>query len=260
MPSGTSKRPRINVHVPYPDFHKYESALRERRLGLELYIGSHAIDNITEAGLRALKDAMDWGPTLSIHGPFMDLSPGAVDPKIAEASLERYLQVMSISEILKPEVVVFHSGYEKWKYAGETRIWLDQSVRTWRAVMERAEGLGVRVAIENIVDTEPDHLRWLADEMGHPLFGLCLDVGHRELFSELPIAAWVEGMHPHLFELHLHDNHGKADEHLSIGDGTVDFGSLFQKLKELSIDPVYTVEAHSLDDALKSLSKLEAFL
>jgi len=261
MPSETKQTPRVHVHVPFIDFGKYEPILREHRLSVELYIGSQAVDSITEEDLHAVKDNMDWEHTLSIHGPFMDLSPGAIDAKIAATSLERYLQVISMAEILRPEVVVFHSGYEKWKYAGEINLWLDKSLSTWRAVMERAEKCGVRVAIENIVDERPDHLRLLAERMDHPLFGLCLDVGHREIFSELPIAEWVSGMHPYIFELHLHDNMGGSDEHKPIGEGRIDFRSLFSKLEELHAPgPVHTLEAHSAVEALLSLENLKKYI
>jgi len=215
---------------------------------------------MTEARLHEVREAMDWGGTLSVHGPFMDLSPGAVDSKIAAATLDRFMQVMVFLEVLLPDVVVFHSGYEKWKYAGEVELWLGQSVKTWSAVMEKASRIGVKVAIENIVDTEPDNLCALVDRMADPDFGLCLDVGHRELFSELSIGDWVDGMGGRILELHLHDNHGTGDDHLPIGDGRVDFGTLFDRLKALPIDPVYTLEAHSTGDAALSLERLGGYL
>ena len=257
MPSA--RKPRVHVHVPYPDFKKYEPVLREMLWSIELYIGSSSIDTITGDDARRLKDALDWEHTLSIHGPFMDLSPGAIDKNIAAASLERYLQVISLSKILKPDVVVFHSGYEKWKYAGNVELWVNQSIRTWRAVMDEAEKIGVKVAIENIVDEEPGHLKYLAEKMAHPLFGLCLDVGHREMFSSLSTAQWAEGMHPYIFELHLHDNMGKNDDHMPIGDGKVDFAGLFGKLNELGANPVHTLEAHSVKDARKSMEALSRY-
>lgn len=260
MNPGNPPRHKVHVHVPYDSFRRYEPFLREHGLSVELYFGSNTVDEIRESDLRDIAAAMDWEHTLSIHGPFMDLSPGAVDPRIAAASLERYLQIMEFSEILEPEVVVFHSGYEKWKYAGNVGLWLKPSLTTWRAVMERAERTGVKVAIENIVDAVPDHLRLLASEVGHPLFGLCLDVGHREIFSEMPVTDWVEGMHPYIFELHLHDNAGSADDHDPIGEGIIDFGSLFAKVGELGIEPVYTLEAHSAEDALASIAALNAYL
>ena len=251
---------RIHAHVPIREFQAYSEFLKERSLGVELYIGSQSVDSVTEDDLHRISESLGDGRTLSIHGPFMDLSPGAIDAKIAAASLERYLQVIAFTKILKTEVVVFHSGYEKWKYAGEVELWLGQSMKTWRAVVAEAEKTGVKVAIENIVDEEPTHLRLLAERMDHPLFGLCLDVGHREIFSTLPITDWVEGMGPYIFELHLHDNMGINDDHLPVGLGKVDFGALFGALRALPAGPVLTLEAHSAADAVTSLQNLSIFL
>lgn len=260
MSQTPAAKPKVHVHVSYSLFNKYADFLRNNKLSIELYLNTTAIDGISEADLHSLKDSLDWEHTLSIHGPFMDLSPGAVDPKIAEASLYRYLQVLSFSEILKPEVIVFHSGYERWKYAGNVELWLAQSLKTWRPVLEKAEKFGIKIAIENIVDNEPAHLRLLAEKMGHPLFGLCLDVGHREIFSQLTVGEWVGAMHPYIFELHLHDNRGVNDDHFPIGHGKVDFGRLFKKLCELGVNPVYTIEARSPEDADKSLKSLSKYL
>ncbi|MBI5695675.1 MAG: sugar phosphate isomerase/epimerase [Nitrospirae bacterium] len=254
------KAPRVHVHVPLPEFPKFENTLRSLGVGMELYIGSQVIDGVTENDLHDLAARFDWGGTMSIHSPFMDLSPGALDPKIGAATLERYLQVISFAEILRPDVVVFHSGYEAWKYAGKVGLWMEPSVRTWRKVMEHAEKIGVKVAVENIVDAEPDHMVQLADEVNHPLFGLCLDVGHREIFSELPVVDWARGFGRHIFELHLHDNLGAADDHMPIGEGVIDFDGLFEEVRALGIDPVYTLEAHSAEDAMVSLERVKRYL
>jgi len=260
MSDLTASTPRVHIHVPLKDFRNYLPLLRERGMSVELYFSTSYVDHITDDELRSVRDEMDWGGTLSIHGPFLDLSPGALDTKIAAASLERYIQTMEWSKILRPDVVVFHSGYEKWKYAGNVPIWLEQSLKTWRAVMPAAEAAGAKVAIENIVDAEPDHLRLLADEMAHPLFGLCLDVGHRELFSSLSTAEWVTGMGRHIFELHLHDNLGVNDDHMPVGDGKIDFKGLFGRLRETGLDPVYTLEAHSPEDAIRSEASVRKYL
>ena len=104
------------------------------------------------------------------------------------------------------------------------------------------------------------HLVRLAEEINHPLFGLCFDIGHRELFSKLTPVEWLEPMAPWLFELHLHDNLGIEDDHLPIGGGKIEFGEFFERLRELGLNPVYTLEAHSEKDALASLANLRKFI
>jgi len=252
--------PRVHVHVPFDSFWQYHPLLAERRLSIELYFGTNSVDRINRDDVAAVRDAMDWAHTLTVHGPFMDLPPGALDARVAEASLSRYLDVVELSSVLDPEAIVFHSGYEGWKYAHNVGVWLEPSVKTWKKVVGKAESHDIRIAVENIVDTAPDHLKLLAQEVDHPLFGLCLDVGHREIFSSLPIQTWVDVMHPYIQVLHLHDNTGEFDDHAPIGDGSVDFDGLFARIRELGIDPVYTLEAHTAEDAFVSLERLSGYL
>ena len=43
-------------------------------------------------------------------------------------------------------------------------------------------------------------------------------------------AKWVDSLGDHLGEIHLHDNHGTADEHLPVGEGTFPFKELMRLL------------------------------
>ncbi|MGC2422848.1 MAG: sugar phosphate isomerase/epimerase family protein [Nitrospirota bacterium] len=250
----------VHVHVPYQKFFERLDFLRENRINPELFFLSGQLDKITRSDIEALRASMDWSPTVSIHAPFMDLCPGAVDSKVGAVTLERYLQTLEVTAPLKPLSVVFHSGYERWKYAGNVDIWLSRSMAVWRKVLQLAEKTGVKVAVENIVDSEPAHLVRLAEEINHPLFGLCFDIGHRELFSKLTPVEWLDPIAPWLFELHLHDNSGVEDDHLPIGGGKIEFGEFFKRLRELELNPVYTLEAHSEKDAMESLASLRKFI
>ena len=49
----------------------------------------------------ALSKMLEHSPSLSIHAPFIDLSPGAVDSKVRKATIERFSHVLDISGISK---------------------------------------------------------------------------------------------------------------------------------------------------------------
>ena len=249
---------RPHVHVPYDLFDRNVHFFRKERLNLEIYFGSSSIHRVKKSDIIELKKKLDYGPELSIHAPFMDLSPGAVDVKVREVTMKRFSDTMDIAEILMPRVVVFHSGYDRWKYDGKVDIWLDRSVETWMPVNERAAALGMNIAVENIFEDEPHHLRLLAERMDSDHFGICFDTGHFNLFSKLTLTEWLEVIKPFLKELHLHDNSGDRDDHCSLGEGTFDFRTLFKEIR--GIDCVYTLEAHSIENAKKSLRKLKEFI
>ena len=246
------------VHVPYDRIENYLSVIKERRINLEIYFSSRCIDTVSRTDVTGLKDILDYDPSFTIHAPFMDLSPGAVDSKVREVTIDRFSHVFDLAEILNPGAIVFHSGYEKWKYALETNLWLENSLMTWRPLLKRAVGMGLKMAIENIFEDEPASLRLLMEEMGSEHFGICFDTGHFNLFSRLPLEEWMGQLRPYIVELHLHDNHRSSDEHIAIGDGTFDFAALFSALGDREL--IYTIEGHSPADVLKSIDRLKDYL
>lgn len=244
-----------HIHIPFQNISEHIDFIRERRVNLEIYFGSGALDAISEDDVALLKDNLDYGPSLSFHAPFMDLSPGAVDARVREVTLERFSQVLRIAEVLRPGAVVFHSGYEKWKYALNVDLWIEKSLLTWEGVCREAARLGVKVAIENIFEDEPSNLKLLMEQMNTGNFGICFDTGHFNLFSRVPLGEWMDALNPYILELHLHDNDRSSDQHRPMGEGTFDFAEFFRLLRNK--DCIYTLEAHSREDAMKSMAYLE---
>jgi sugar phosphate isomerase/epimerase len=245
-----------HIHVPYSRIEEYSDFIREKRLDLEIYFGSGVLDSVSPDEIRGLSKILDYRPSLSFHGPFMDLSPAAVDSKVRKATTERFLHVLDIAEVLGPKTIVFHSGYEKWKYALDVGLWLEKSLLTWRPLNDRASAMGVKIAIENIFEDEPSNLRLLMEHMDSDNFGICFDTGHCNLFSTVPLTDWLEALNPHIAELHLHDNDGSADQHLPMGEGTFDFTEFFGLLARN--DCVHTIEAHTPEHVLRSMEYLRA--
>ncbi len=246
-----------HVHVPYHRIEDYLSFIKDKRINLEVYFSSHSLDTIKYSDVTGLKARLDYNPSFTIHAPFMDLSPGAVDSRVRAVTIERFSHIFDIAGILKPKAIVFHSGYEKWKYALKVDTWLEKSLMTWRPLLKMATDIGSRIAIENIFEDEPENLRLLMEEMGSEHFGICFDTGHFNLFSRLPLEDWLRQLKPYIIELHLHDNHKTSDDHIAIGEGSFDFASLFTILKDM--DLIYTIEGHTPEDVLKSIERLKGY-
>ena len=71
---------------------------------------------------------------------------------------------------------------------------------------------------------------------------------------------WLKSVNSRLFHLHLHDNHGRADEHLPVGDGTIDFSPLQKHLRMMPVAPSITLEARSLEHLQRSLQEVNRLL
>jgi len=254
---------RISVHVPFSRFKEFADRARRARRDLEFYFSAEVLDRTTDSDLHEAARLLDYSPRIILHSPFMDLSPGAVDPKVREVTLERYRQMIKAATLLNAGMIVFHSGYEKWKYSLNMKIWLDASVKTWEVILKETEESKIRIALENIFEDNPENLVQLMDAMNHPRLGLCFDTGHFNLFSTLSIEEWLDKIRDYIMHLHIHDNDRTGDNHAPPGNGTFPFKRFFawlsQNLPSRNF-PSMTLEAHSEKDALTGLKRLKEIL
>jgi sugar phosphate isomerase/epimerase len=228
---------------------------------VELFVKAHELDALGRQEVRRLREQLGFCAGLSLHGPFMDLSPGAVDEAVREVTLRRFRQALGLAASLGARTLVLHSGYEKWRYGKRPEVWLEGSLRTWEAFLPEAQKEGVKVAVENIFEDSPDNLALLMRELGSEAFGVCFDTGHFNLFAPSgSLRQWLQALGPYLLELHLHDNDGTDDAHAPLGEGTFPFGELFSYLAGQPRPPLMTVEGRGAEGVMLSLQRLREYL
>jgi sugar phosphate isomerase/epimerase len=106
-----------------------------------------------------------------------------------------------------------------------------------RSVLEpacrRAAELGLDIALEN--GHSLAHMRYilrLRDLIGAENLGFCVDTGHAAL-GDLGPAQAIELAGRYLYTTHLQDNHGRRDDHLPPGEGSIDWPAVFTALKRV---------------------------
>jgi sugar phosphate isomerase/epimerase len=254
-------RSNIHAHVPYPRLSEHLEYIVTNRINPEVFFSAHSLDHLVceelSAQARILHHA---GLNTTIHAPFLDLNPGALDPSIREVTHKRFQQVFQAADQLNPRVIVFHPGYDELRYGGNRLDWLKNSIDFWREFVPRAKETGTVIAVENIFEKEPSTLRGLLEAIDDPSFRHCFDVGHWNMFTTVSLEEWFASLGPFMVEAHIHDNHGQADEHLPPGEGQIDFALLFDLLKRHAPDAVYTVEAHTVERMERALTALKNHL
>ncbi len=245
------------VRVPYELLDDYLSVIIEHKLDIELYLSGSTLDSLKPGDAERILEKLTHSPRITIHAPFMDLNPGAVDTRVLEATRARFHQAFDVAEVLRPVNIVFHSGYEKWKYDHDVDLWLQSSLSFWPEFVKRAETIDTRLAIENIFEDEPESLALLMKSMNNPRVGICFDAGHCNIFTQVPLAHWLDVLGPYIIETHLHDNNGDFDSHFTLGEGNIDFHAVMAALSETGQDVVHTIEATSAEDTFKSLKTLQ---
>ena len=250
---------RLGAHVPWAQVDTYLKLVINLCMAPEIAIKGPELDTLDPILLTHIAQSLATAairPT--VHAPFFDLNPGALDPLIRQVTYQRLTQSLSVAEQLNAHLMVIHPGVDKWRYPNLDQVWKSLAKDFFPPLIEQAAACDCRLAVENIYEETPDVLVELVEEIDSEWFGHCFDAGHWHLFGKRPMAEWLDAISPRLFHLHLHDNHGRADEHLPVGEGTIDFTPLQIKLQRISRLPSMTLEAHTLDHLKRSIQQTKA--
>jgi sugar phosphate isomerase/epimerase len=255
------KARQIFVHAPYALIGEHLDFILERGINPEIAFSGDSLDTLDLQRLREISRILfENGIRTTVHAPFMDLSPGALDRLVLEATRRRFHQVMEAAAVLKPSVVVFHPGYDRWRFGSSRNRWLANSIETFQAVVESAATIGCIVAVENIFEEEPSTLRALLEAFDSPLFRHCFDVGHWNLFSRLSMEEWFAELGPYIAEAHIHDNHGLSDDHSPLGEAGIDFPQFFKLMARYAPEAAWTIEAHNRGAVERALENISPYL
>ena len=224
---------------------------REFGLGVELaqFCLAENMDK-TPPDVQASLDAALEVPRRVLHAPFAELCPAAIDPLVREVAKRRFLQAAALAKRYSAEKMVVHSGFIPLVYYPE---WFaPQSAAFWREFLNDVDGL--TLCVENVMETSPDALRRIAEQVNDPRLRICFDVGHAFCQSG-DLAPWLDALAPYISHVHLHNNHGTFDEHLGLPDGTLDMAAVIRQLEALAPQATYTLEVRSARASVEWLLK-----
>ena len=224
---------------------------REFGLGVELaqFCLAENMDK-TPPDVQASLDAALEVPRRVLHAPFAELCPAAIDPLVRAVTRRRFLQAAALAKRYGAEKMVVHSGFIPLVYYPE---WFaPQSAAFWREFLNDVDGL--TLCVENVMETSPDALRQIAEQVNDPRLRICFDVGHAFCQSG-ELAPWLDALAPYSSHVHLHNNHGSFDEHLGLPDGTLDMAAVIRQLEALAPQATYTLEVRSARASVEWLLK-----
>ncbi len=253
-----AKRPLL-VNAPYHMVKGNMERLFRLGVGVEVFFGNNIIDDLDPQEVKELgRIFKERDIPCTVHAPFMDLSPGGFDKKIVAITRERLKKAVGMAQLLGALGTVCHPGFDKWRFQGNEQLWLDTSVETWSEVLKEADK-SLPIMLENIFEDEPATLVTLFGYFKDKNLWFCFDTGHFNLFSRVSMEEWLVPLADRLREFHLHDNHGKSDEHLPIGAGTFPFRSLKQLIKKAD-NLIFVLEPHSESVLGESIQSAKEFL
>jgi len=251
---------KIQVNIPFIMLYEsYLDLFTRYKLNPEIGFDADALDRFTVSKVEAIvRPLHDCGLTITVHAPFMDLSPGSPDPQIRALTRQRLEKLLGLMPVLSPKTVVCHTGYDHRRYWHMRDIWIRNSLETWTWFGQEIRDLGAVMMLENVYERGPDDMLCLFERFQELEVGFCLDTGHQAVFSNAPLEEWIDAMGPYLGQLHLHDNLGMRDDHLALGRGNIDFHKLLDLLVSIEKFPqIITLEPHEKEAFWESLEYLE---
>jgi sugar phosphate isomerase/epimerase len=188
-------------------------------------------------------------------------------PTVREAAVRHLREYVDLTRALGCEYLVIHAGYHFSVYLDRVKRALYE---TMAAATEYAERRRVPLVIENMNHMGPRSefqylgvaLEEFADLFGRirsPYLGLALDAAHCNL---LPggTARFVKAFGDRIGEVQLSDNRGTVDEHLTVGEGTLDFAALFRQLGAVAYRGPLVIELRDVEKKVTSRARLVAML
>lgn len=221
-------------------------------------------DDFSET-LEVLGKSLDsWDVPVSLHAPYHDANIATLNHDIGEVVMKQNKDCIDVAEELGAEIVVIHPGFvssrkfkrEKCFYKMVSRLTKLCDYASDRDVMLTIENLASKKKAMGVKSSEV--LR-IFEEVNCDNLGLTLDIAHANTVEEGPVE-FAKNVKPFVEHLHVSDNVG-SDDHLSVGQGDIDFREVFEVL--MPFDGMAVVEGwipEKEDPFLKiGREKLESF-
>lgn len=231
-----------------------KEVLDEYPVGIEvIHFGISSVLDEVEHEIRNYQERMgEYIQTreISLHGPFFDLAPASFDSQIRKITLERFETTYQVAKKLGAKRVVYHTGFIPITYYIEG--WLHNSITFWKEFMCNKDQ-GIKIHLENVYEEEYWPMVKVIDEVAHPAFNVCLDVGHVNAYSTKTIEEWIEGIGDRIGHLHLHNNDGDKDAHYELCQGNLDMHKVIKLINKIAPNASFTIEVSNRKRMINSL-------
>jgi len=172
----------------------------------------------------------------NIHTPVQNQNNLWLDNIDGVEITECYLKCVADCSKFDIPTMVVHLPDDKYPYniLGLDRI---------KIIAERAEQLGVNVALENLRNFT--NLSYVLEQVDSNRIGFCYDCCHHYNYN--PDNDLLSMYGSRLMALHLHDNGGKNNQHQLPYDGTIDWSTAMKKIAETGYCGATAIEAMNWD-------------
>jgi len=176
----------------------------------------------------------------AIHGPYLGIDPVSKEAMVRETSIRCCQKVYDIAVALQINHIILHPAYNPEVFSPPD--WIDKMSIFWSGFL-KGKSPDIHFHLENVMDAGPEMLLQLISQVNQVNLDINLDIGHVHVYSRSSLSEWISFLGNRIGYVHLHDNHGKEDEHLGLGRGNVPLTDACRELQIHSPGAVWAVEA-----------------
>lgn len=186
---------------------------------------------------------------------------------IRRASLEETILSLETARELDAEKVVVHPGYIGGMGSFVLETSRQYALQSLAAVSEKASELDICLCLENMFPryqsfVEPEDF---ADILRmFPSLKLTLDTGHANIEDQGGdrLVKYLQQYGNRIGHVHISDNKGKRDDHIPVGEGSVNFKEFISALKSSGYDDTMTLEifTDNRQNLLRSRERIQNLL
>ena len=182
-----------------------------------------------------------------LHSPYPTYNPSMTSEEYAHR-VESIRRTLYASEILESPYLVLHGAQRKgWDPDDDPEATKQMNLELFDKLLPTAEKTGVKLALENlpydgVYSSSPDDIIDCIDTINSDYLVACLDTGHSNMTSVKP-PEFARKLGRRLKVLHVHDNRGNDDSHLTPYCGNIRWNDFAAALREIGYDGVFSFES-----------------
>ena len=188
----------------------------------------------------------DCGLDIRIHAATVDINIASVNRGIRAESIRQMISAGKYAETINAKTITVHPGKIGRLDERLRKIAMDYAIESINEIMDNTD---VEISVENMpvrksfIGNTVEELEKIQEETG---CYLTIDVGHANTTDTLEEMLNLKN----ISYCHLHDNNGIKDQHITLGEGTLDLNILKQVKKGI-------IELNNFENVLKSKKVLE---
>jgi sugar phosphate isomerase/epimerase len=185
-------------------------------------------------------------------------SNAAADATVRQRAIAEAEAALAVAQTIPYRHLVVHLGLPDGLKPSGTDNSREAARRSIETLAESAEKVGVMLAIEvipNSLSSAEALVSLIENDVDGAEVGICMDVGHAFIMGDLGDA--IETCAEHLVTTHLHDNKRKTDDHLTPGEGSIDWAATLMALQKIGYEGAWMFEVANTSSPQAVLDRTE---